>query len=196
MERHMHGSVSLREDYSAIDLRKLARQERNGRVALRLTAIAAVLEGASRKDSAGRSGMDRQTLCDWVHRFNAKGPDGLRDAACGRPKRRLTLAQEAAVKAHVLKGPDPEKDGLVRWRCVDIQRWIAAEYQVQYHERTIGKLLHALKLSHISTRPFHPKSDVETQDNFKKTSWLKSRKSCPNTRSASALKSGFRTKIA
>ena len=150
----MHGSIAIREDYSAGDLRKLARRENNGRVALRLTAIAAVLEGASRKDAASRSGMDRQTLCDWVHHFNAQGPAGLRDAPCGHPKKRLTAEQEAAVKAHVLKGPDPEKDGLVRWRCVDIQRWIEAEYKVRYHERTIGKLLHALNLSHISTRPF------------------------------------------
>ncbi len=112
----MHGSIALREDYSAVDLRKLARRENNGRVALRLTAIAAVLEGASRKDAASRSGMDRQTLCDWVHRFNEKGPEGLRDAPCGHPKKRLTPEQQAAVKAHVLKGPDPEKDGLVRWR--------------------------------------------------------------------------------
>ena len=59
----MHGSIAIREEYSAGDLRKLARQENNGRVALRLTAIAAVLEGTSRKDAAARSGMDRQTLC-------------------------------------------------------------------------------------------------------------------------------------
>ena len=97
----MHGSIAIREDYSAGDLRKLARQENNGRVALRLTAIAAVLEGTSRKDAAARSGMDRQTLCDWVHRFNARGPEGLRDAPCGHPKKRLTMAQEADRKSVV-----------------------------------------------------------------------------------------------
>jgi transposase len=196
MEPDMHGSIAIREDYSAGDLRKLARRENNGRVALRLTAIAAVLEGASRKDAASRSGMDRQTLCDWVHHFNAQGPAGLRDAPCGHPKKRLTAEQEAAVKAHVLKGPDPEKDGLVRWRCVDIQRWIEAEYKVRYHERTIGKLLHALNLSHISTRPFHPKSDVEVQAAFKKTSRPKSRKSSPDMPLESASKSGFKMKPA
>ena len=192
----MHGSIDIREDYSARDLRKLARQEDKGRVALRLTAIAAVLEGASRKDAAARSGMDRQTLCDWVHRFNEKGPAGLRDAPCGHPRKRLTPAQEAAVKARVLQGPDPEKDGLVRWRCVDIQRWIEAEYQVHYHERTIGKLLHALKLSHISTRPFHPKSDAAVQAAFKKTSRPKSPKCSPDMPLASPSKSGFRMKPA
>ena len=194
MEPHMHGSIAIREDYKADDLRKLARREDNGRVALRLMAIAAVLEGASRKDAASHSGMDRQTLCDWVHRFNEKGPDGLRDGPCGHPKKRLTPEQEAAVKAHVLKGPDPEQDGLVRWRCVDIQRWIEAEYKVRYHERTIGKLLHSLNLRHISTRPVHPKSDADVQASFKKSSRPKSQKFSPSTPSASASKSGFKTK--
>ncbi len=192
----MHGSIAVREDYSVSDLRKLARKEKNGRVALRLTAIASVVEGASRKDAALHSGMDRQTLCDWVHRFNEAGPEGLRNSPSGRPKKRLTPEQEGAVKAHVLKGPDPVKDGLVRWRCVDIQRWIEAQYKVHYHERTIGKLLHALNLSHISTRPLHPESNAEVQAAFKKTLRPKSRKSSPNTPVASLSKSGFRMKLA
>ena len=192
MEHRMRGSIAVRVDYSVSDLRKLARQEKNGRVVLRLTAIASVLEGASRQDAASHSGMDRQTLCDWVHRFNAQGPEGLRDAPCGHPKKRLTPEQEKAVKARVLKGPDPKKDGLVRWRCVDIQRWIEAEYKVHYHERTIGKLLHVLNLSHVSTRPLHPESDVEVQAAFKKTLTPKSRKSSPDTPLASVSKSGFR----
>ena len=111
MEHRMRGSIAVRVDCSVSDLRKLARQEKNGRVVLRLTAIASVLEGASRQDAASHSGMDRQTLCDWVHRFNAQGPEGLRDAPCGHPKKRLTPEQEKAVKARVLKGPDPKKDG-------------------------------------------------------------------------------------
>lgn len=58
-EGRMRGSIAVREDYSVGDLRKLARQEKNGRVALRLTAIASVLEGASRQVAASHSGMDR-----------------------------------------------------------------------------------------------------------------------------------------
>jgi hypothetical protein len=75
----MHGSIALRDDYSAGELRKLARREKNGRVALRLTAIAAVLEGASRKDAASRSGMDRQTLC--ALRQAQEGPPVQREGA-------------------------------------------------------------------------------------------------------------------
>ena len=43
----------------------------------RLLALAAVYEGMSRGEAAKVGGMDRQTLRDWVHRFNEAGPDGL-----------------------------------------------------------------------------------------------------------------------
>ena len=63
----------IRTDVPAGQLRRLARQETNGRVACRLLALANVLDGMSREDAAGRAGMDRQTLRDWVIRFNAEG---------------------------------------------------------------------------------------------------------------------------
>ncbi len=37
----------------------------------RLLAIALILEGTSRAEAARQTGMDRQTLRDWAHRFNA-----------------------------------------------------------------------------------------------------------------------------
>ena len=120
----MGRSLAVTTRLSADDLRKLARRERDSRVSLRLIAIAAVLEGGKRQVAARQGGMDRQTLCDWVHRFNAAGVEGLRDRPHGDPVRRLTAQQEAQIRAHVLAVPDPEKarcrEGrLVRWRCID-----------------------------------------------------------------------------
>ena len=43
----------------------------------RLLSLAAVRDGMDRGSAAKIGGMDRQTLRDWVHRFNASGPDGL-----------------------------------------------------------------------------------------------------------------------
>ena len=116
----MGGRIAITRQASAVQLRKQARLERDGKVALRLIAIAAVLEGARRHEAARQGGMDRQTLRDWVHRFNAGGVEGLRDRPGGHPVRRLTGEQEAQVKAFVLTKPDPDKDRLVRWRCVDV----------------------------------------------------------------------------
>lgn len=64
-------------------------------------------------------------------------------------------------------GPDPAIDGVVRWRRVDLQRVIEERFGVEYHERTIGKLLKALGFSHISARPRHPKQDGEVIQAFK-----------------------------
>jgi Winged helix-turn helix len=60
--------------------------------------------------------MNRQTLRDWVHRFNAAGPKGLIDNRTEGPKPRLSEEQLAEFAKIVEAGPDREKDGVVRWR--------------------------------------------------------------------------------
>ena len=116
----MTRAVKLRDDYSASDLRRLAARSRQANAARRLLALAAIRDGASRTDAARVGGMDRQTLRDWVHRFNAEGPDGLRDHQHTGPACRLNGAQQAALKALVEAGPDRQRDGVVRWRRIDL----------------------------------------------------------------------------
>ena len=178
-------------DLSASDLRLLSRKESDGKVVARLLAIASALDGQTRKQAANQAGMDRQILADWVHRYNQGGVEGLRDKRKGHPKRLLTPDQEEDIKAHVLAGPDPETDGLVRWRCVDIQTFIADTYKIELHKRTVAKLLTRMGLSHISVRPKHLKSDSEAQETFKKTSPPRWQAKPPNTQRASPSKSGF-----
>ncbi len=82
------GIAITRKDESAEALRRMARLCRNVAQARRLLALALVMDGHSRTDAARAGGMDRQTLRDWVHRFNAEGPAGLVDKArSGRPPR-------------------------------------------------------------------------------------------------------------
>ncbi len=75
----MPAAVRLRTDVSASALRRRAATTKNANQSRRLLSIAAVLDGMSRTDAARIGGMDRQTLRDWVHRFNERGPDGLKD---------------------------------------------------------------------------------------------------------------------
>ena len=76
----------------------------------------------------------------------------------------------AELASWVEAGPDPEADGVVRWRCIDLKRRIEAVFGVELHERTVGKLLAALGYRRLSVRPQHPKADPEAQAAFKKTS--------------------------
>jgi hypothetical protein len=75
----MPSAVRLREDYSAAALRGLARRSRDVNQSRRLLSLAAVRDGTDRGAAAKIGGMDRQTLRDWVHRFNGSGPEGLVD---------------------------------------------------------------------------------------------------------------------
>ena len=165
----MPAAVRVRTDFSAGELRWLAATTKNANQSRRLLSIAAVLDGMSRTDAARIGGMDRQTLRDWVHRFNQHGPDGLTDAwSKGKPPR-LSADQQAELARLVETGPDRAVHGVVRWRRVDLQRLIAERFGVAYHERTVGKILHQLGFAHVSARPRHPAQDEQTVAAFKKT---------------------------
>ena len=164
------GVTITRTDMSARELRAAAAKTEDAKVARRMLALAQVLEGAARKTAAETCGMDRQTLRDWVHRYNAEGLEGLSNRRSLGPPPRLSPAQKAELARIVREGPDPAVDGVVRWRRVDLQRRIEARFGVTMHERTVGKQLAALGFRRLSVRPQHPKSDPDAQETFKKTS--------------------------
>ena len=166
----MASAVSVREDHSVAELRRLAAATKNANQSRRLLSLAAVLDGMNRTQAARIGGMDRQTLRDWVHRFNAHGPDGLLDSWSKGPEPRLSQEQRTEITQLVETGPDKAVHGIVRWRRMDLQRVILDRFGVAYHERTIGKLLKALGFSHVSARPRHPAQDQRTIEAFKKTS--------------------------
>jgi transposase len=163
-------AVKMRDGFAAEDLRALAKRSKDSRQSRRLLSLAAVKDGMDRGEAAKIGGMDRQTLRDWVHRFNASGPDGLMDNRSSGPKPRLSPEQLAQLSKIVETGPDRNIDAVVRWRRVDLERVIAERFGVDFHERYVGTLLKKLGFSHVSARPRHPKQDSPTVEAFKKTS--------------------------
>ena len=103
--------VTTNSDHTATDLRRLASRENDGQVVRRLIALALILEGRSRADAAETSGMDRQTLRDWVHRYNAEGVPGLKSRVGGGHAPLLSKEQMAELRELVVNGPDPAVDG-------------------------------------------------------------------------------------
>jgi len=166
----MPSAVKIRTDFSAHELRHLAKRSKDNNQSRRLLSLAAVLDGLNRTDAARMGGMDRQTLRDWVHRFNEGGPDGLLDNWAGGHEPRLSVEQRAELAVIIDAGPDREADGVVRWRRIDLQRVIKERFGVDYHERYVGTLLKKLGFSHVSARPRHPGQDREIIEAFKKTS--------------------------
>ena len=172
----MGAAVELRDDFSAEALRKLAARSPNGNQARRLLALAAVRDGRSRDEAACIGGMDRQTLRDWVHAFNAHGPDGLVNCKSPGAKPKLSATQSAEIAALVEAGPDAATDVVVRWRCIDLQRIIKARFNIDLSEQSIGRQLRVMGFSHVSARPRHPAQDADVIEDFKKTLPRPSRK--------------------
>ena len=162
--------ILVRSDWDAERVRRAARLAEDTAQVRRLLSIAAIYDGMSRAEAARLGGMDRQTLRDWVHRFNAAGPLGLVDRTAPGAAARLNREQEAELATLVEAGPDPETDGVVRWRCTDLKALIQRRFGVDYHERTIGKLPTRLGFSHISQRPRHYGQNPEDIAAFKKSS--------------------------
>jgi transposase len=168
MEAGMVGISITRGELTAAELRAAAGRAKDARAARRMLAIALVLSGVDRATAAATCGMDRQTLRDWVHRYNAEGLAGLVNRTVAHRPRRLAPEQLAELAAWVEAGPDPVRDGVVRWRRKDLQHRIATAFGVELHERSVGKQLAALGFRRLSVRPQHPKSDPQAQAAFKK----------------------------
>lgn len=189
----MSGAVKIvRLDSSAPELRKAAKKEKNPLVVRRILAIALVLDGMDRASAATACGMDRQTLRDWVHRYNAEGLAGLRERRHNNRLSPLTPEVSEAFEQLVEQGPDPAVHGVVRWRRTDLQQELKSRFGISVHERTVGGYLAKLGYRRLSVRPQHPDANIEEQEAFKKTSRKSSPKHSRKKRPANPLKSGSR----
>jgi len=177
----MSAAIALRADFDAVSVRRNAKRCCNAHQTRRLLAIAAIYDGLSRLEAARIGGMDRQTLRDWVVRFNEEGPSGLRHRlGAGRPSL-LSAEQKRELGEIVEAGPDPATHGVVRWRRFDLVEVIKERFGVTCSERVISDFLAELGFSHMSVRPQHPKQDERVIEAFKKTSLPRSQPTSPSS---------------
>jgi transposase len=180
----MGQAISVRTDYTASEVRRFARRAKDAAQARRLLAIAAVLDGASREEAAKIGGMDRQTLRDWVIRFNEQGPSGLVNIPSPGVPPKLAQEHKAFIARLVEEGPIPAVHGVVRWRACDLIMRLQEEYGLSVSDDTIYRALKDLGFSHVSARPKAYKQNPDAMDAFKKTLPFVWRKSARNSRRA------------
>lgn len=140
----MPGAIDIRTDYSLETLREFANGLDDRAHARRIRAIVAILEGRTRTEAAKIGGMERQTLRDWVHRFNSDGPDGLKShRSPGRPPK-LNHAQMEELAGVIAGGPDVKSHGVVRWRLADIVLLIESRFGIELDEVSVGRVMKRL----------------------------------------------------
>ena len=166
----MGAPIPLRCDFDAATLRQLARRSRDAGQSRRLVALAAIHEGVPRGRAAEIAGVTPQIVRDWVLRFNEEGPDGLINRKAPGPQPRLTDAQRRALAERVEAGPDPDADGVVRWRLVDLAHWVWRAFRVSISVQTLSRELRAMGYRKLSARPRHHAQAPDAVETFKKTS--------------------------
>ena len=178
---------------TAVDLRRDAGRSRDAAAARRMLAIALVWKVRPRQCRApvrhGSADAARLGASLQCGRFGGLSDRGMA-AVHGRdyrPSSRRKWPRRACR-------PDLEKDGVVRWRLVDLQGKIALAFKVHLHERSVGKSVRRLGFRRVSVRPRHPNADAAAQDAHKKTSRRWSAISSRPRPTASRSNSGGRTK--
>jgi transposase len=139
----MAGGI-IRAELSAAELRREAARAKDAKASRRMRALAFVRDGRSRMGAAENCGMDRQTLRDGVHRSNEEGLSGLVD----RPPPGRTPMRDAeqmrALARIVEAGPDPETDGVARWRRIELCGVAPRRFGLRVAERPMSAILRRL----------------------------------------------------
>lgn len=161
-------ALAICEDRFAAELRAYARRAPSLRAAARAHALANALESMTRAEAARLAGMERQALRDAVLRYNAEGCAGLEDRPkSGRPPG-LSEGEQAALAGIILRGSDPERDGISAYTREDLARIIAERFGRRYHPSSLSGVewsgvLRRIGFSRQTTRPIHPRSDLAAQ---------------------------------
>lgn len=166
----MAAPIPLRNDFTATDLRQLARKTSDAQQARRLLSLAVIYDGGSRTDASNTGGVTLQIIRDWVLRFNTEGPEGLKDKHAGGVPRLLNEDQLQALEYLIEKGPTPAIHTVVRWRLCDLTQWIWEEYRISISTSRLGRILRSRGWRKLSARPCHRQRNEEANEAFKKTS--------------------------
>jgi len=161
-------TTEIAAHHSASALRKLTTGGLPPAMVKRMLAIANALDGMDRASAAAAAGLERQALRDAIVRYNAEGIEGLRDRPrSGRP-RQLTAKQEKSLAEMLVKGPDPERDGISAYTLDDLCALVEKRFKRTYTDRGMSKLVKRLGFSRQKARPHHPERDDAAQAAFKR----------------------------
>lgn len=166
----MAAAITLRADFDGDGLRRLARLSKDGRQVRRLLALASIYDGGTRGEAARIGGVGLQIVCDWVRRFNARGPDALIDGKAPGAQSLLSDEQRQALMRVVEDGPIPASHGVVRWRLIDLAQWIWDEFEISISKQTLSRELREAGYRKLTARPRHHAQEADAIPAFKKTS--------------------------
>ncbi len=160
----------LRVDYdrwgqTPEDLRQLATSAAHQRTRERFLALYEVTQASCATQVAARTQRHPQTVMEWLHLYNAGGPEALTFRRTGgRPPLcreietglgEVVRAAQHAAAAAPLAGADP----VPRWTLRRLVGWVAEAFGRACCRETIRRALHRLELSWKKARKLLGRAD-------------------------------------
>src|ERR1700690_4527994 len=142
--------IPLRRDFSAPQLRGLAKKSKDGPQARRLLTLAAIYDGATRSEAAKMGGVGLQIIRDWVLRFNKYGADGLLNGKSPGQPSKLNDGQRQTIARMIESGPTPAVHGVGRWRLIDLAQGVFDEYRISVTKQSLSRERRALGYRKLS----------------------------------------------
>ena len=155
------------------ELKRIFRKEKNPRTAARIRAVHLAMMDKTAPEIATVLGYTRRTIQNWIYAYNRLGIEGLKESPGRGNNSKLNQDQIQWLRQRIEQGPLPE-DKVCVFHAVDIKRIIKKRFGINYHVRSVRRLLKRLGYSYVSSRPEHPKGDPGERETFKKKSVIRS----------------------
>ena len=158
------------KDYVPLEkLKKLARSEKNPKIAQRIQIIILAMQGYTAPGIALSLSLSRRTCQGWVQRFNQQGLVGLQDQP-GRGRNALLTPEETEAFKNRLDAGPTDADGVCTFQGEDLRRILENEFGKVRSLRTVDDLRHQRGYESLVPRPQHRNADENAQQTFKKSS--------------------------
>jgi len=136
-------------------LEALRRRERDKRRYVKLSVLLLLDSGRSPEEVAAILGLDGSTVYRYAAVYREKGLEGLLDNNWAPYGGLLDAGQLAELRAEVSAN--------LYVRARDVRDWIKARFGVDYHEKSVARLLRGMGMSYKLTKAVPGKADLAAQ---------------------------------
>lgn len=149
------------------DFLKIMRNMKHGRNRVRLLAMHHIQLGKSLKNVAKIVQCHWITIQQWLKRFKENGFDGLYESQRSGAPRKITKEAEDFISEKLSHLSESKTGGYITGN--QVHQIIIDKYDIKCCLKTVYNTMHKLNFSWITSRSIHPKSNLEKQDQYKKT---------------------------
>jgi transposase len=156
--------------YSSEQIKSFFNNDEKYTIGLRLYAVYQVSIGQSTRKLELLYNTSFKQICNWVHRFEESGIEGLKDKPKSGRKSRLSKENMASLNFVLLNNrPDEYGYNTATWNGPIIQEYIKKHFNVVYKKAQIYNLLKQLGFTFQKGRATYPEADYEKRETFKET---------------------------